>query len=105
MSTRSQTTTLYDTERKWLFIAAGVLISSIALYIYFLSASVHHVVMRKEVDKEITLRSSFVSTLEAEYIEAQHSMSEDIASMRGFALSDTKIYIDRSDSTLVLSTN
>jgi len=61
--------------------------------------------MRKEVDKEISARASFVSTLEAEYIEAQHEMSEDIASMRGFALSDAKIYIDRSETTLVLSTN
>jgi len=98
-------TTLYETERRWLLAAFVCLATSVILYIYFLSASVHHVVMRKEIDKEITTQGSSVSMLEAAYIEAQHAVSEDIASMRGFALTNDKIYIDRSDTTLVLRTN
>jgi hypothetical protein len=104
MNTHAQTT-LYEAERKWLFAACTCLVAAVTLYMYFLSASVHHVVMRKEIDKEISGHSSSVSMLEAEYIEAQHAVSEDIASMRGFALTDAKIYIDRSDTTLVLRTN
>lgn len=104
MNTRAQTT-IYETERKWLYAALVCLTVSVALYIYFLSASVVHVVMRKEVDKEINGHLSSVSALESEYIEAQHSVSADIASMRGFALTKEKVFIDRSDTTLVLRTN
>lgn len=104
MNTRAHTA-VYDTEKKWLYVTLVCFALSVTLYIYFLSASVVHVVMRKEIDKEIATRASSVSALEAEYIEAQHSVSADIASMRGFALTKTKIYIDRSDTTLVLSTN
>ncbi len=104
MNTRVQTA-IYEKERIWLFAGSVCLVSSVVLYIYFLSASVHHVVMRKEIDKEITTRGSLVSMLESQYIEAQHLVSEDIASMRGFALTNDKIYIDRSDTTLVLRTN
>lgn len=98
-------TALYETEHLWLCIAVGSLVASIALYVYFLSASVHHVVMRKEVDKEISLLSSSLSELETSFIEAQHAVSEDIASLRGFTQANHKIFIDRSDTTLVLSTN
>ncbi len=75
------------------------------LYMYFLSATVIHVVMRKEVDKEIVALGSTLSELETEFIEAQHAVSEDIASLKGYKHADHKIFIDRSETTLVLSTN
>jgi hypothetical protein len=59
--------------------------------------------MRKEIDKEITTVNTALSSLETEYIEAQHVVSEDIASLRGFTRTDEKIYIDRTETTLVLS--
>ncbi len=104
MNTTSRTT-LYEQERKYLFLAFACLVASVTLYIYFLSASVVHVVMRKEVDKEITTVHTVLSTLETEYIEAQHAVSEDIASLRGFTQTDKKIYIDRTETALVLSIN
>ena len=68
---------------------------------YFVSASITHVVMRKEIDREMNDMSTVISELESEYIEMQHSVSSDIASMRGFAVADTKVFIDLNADTLV----
>lgn len=97
--------TLYEQERIWFFAAIAALLISILCYMYFLSASVVHVVMRKEIDKEMASISSAVSSLEAEYIEVQHTVSEDIATHKGFARTNTKIFIDRTEGTLSLSSN
>jgi cell division protein FtsL len=75
-----------------------------ALYIYFVSASVVQVVMRTELNQEITKTSSEISTLESQYIKAQHRVSSDIASLQGFEKTNNKIFIDRSTDSLVLST-
>ena len=64
-----------------------------------------HVVMRKETDTQISELATAVSELEAQYIDMQHSVSSDIATMRGFVVADKKIFIDRSEGTLVLLQN
>jgi hypothetical protein len=69
---------------------------------YFVSASVVHVVVRKELDSEIAKTSSFVGTLEASYIEAQHSVSADIASLQGFSKTEKKIFIDMTTAPVAL---
>ncbi len=74
-------------------------------YVYSISSAVAHVVMRKEIDTNISELSASVSKLEAEYIELQHSVSSDIATMKGFVAVDKKIFIDTSADTLVLSQN
>jgi len=76
-----------------------------ALYMYFVSASVVHVVMRTETSQEITKLSSEISLLEGEYIEAQHRVSSDIASLQGYQKTDAKIFINRTEGSLVLRTN
>jgi len=100
-----RTTTLYQEERLWFSLALLLLCVVLSLYMYFVSASVVHVVMRKEVDQQITAVGSYVSELEANYIEAQHSVSAEIASRQGYTLTKDKIFIDRSQATLVLSRN
>lgn len=72
---------------------------------YFVSASIVHVVMRKEVDAQIAQLNSSVSQLEAEYIERQHEVSNDFATQQGFVAVEKKIFIDRTTDTLVLSHN
>ncbi len=105
MKTTKQTTALYKTERVWLYAALTTLCVAAGMYVYFVSASIHHVVMRKEIDHEISLLSSHVSELESSYIQAQHAVSADIASMHGFVQANHKIFVDRSDTTLVMSHN
>lgn len=72
-------------------------------YIYFLSASVVHVVIRKEVTNELASLHSEIATLEAEYIQRQHAVSDEIATQKGFVAVRDKIFLDRSDSSLAMS--
>jgi len=81
--------------------ACFVLLLLFAFYTYFVSASVLHVVMRQEVERQTAVLSSEVAQLEAEYIHAQHAVSEDIASRHGYVETEEKIFIDRDAATAV----
>ncbi len=103
---RTQTyKTPYERERRYFYAALALVVMMVALYVYFLSASVVHVVMRKEIDKEIAAKGSYVSKLEAEYIEAQHAMSEEIATLQGYVEAREKIFIEPDDTSVALSRN
>lgn len=92
-------------DRRYVLGALALVIGLMSFYVYFLSASVIHVVIRKESQQEINKLHTEISHLEAEYIAAQHSMSAEIASLDGYVAIDDKIFIDRNDDTkLVLST-
>ncbi|MDC1205637.1 hypothetical protein N8083_02200 [Candidatus Pacebacteria bacterium] len=92
-------------DRLYVGVAFSFLLLLFSLYIYFVSASVVHVVMRQEAQREINTLHSEISQLEAAYIKAQHMVSSDIASLVGYVVANDKIFIDRSDAALVLSTN
>jgi hypothetical protein len=87
----------------FLGLSAG-LVLLFGLYIYFVSASVVHVVMRTETNQEIADISTDISELEGNYIAAQHRVSAEIASLQGYSEAKQKIFIDRSEDSLVLST-
>lgn len=70
---------------------------------YFLSMSVVHVVLRKEVMQKMSSIESDIAMLEASYIDAQHTVSNKIAALENFTENDTKIFVSRNDATLVLS--
>lgn len=95
----------YNTDKLLFTLALSLLVALFSLYIYFVSASVVHVVMRQEAEHDIAGLHSEISRLEAEYILAQHDVSDDIATLSGYVASDDKIFIHRADPTLVLSTN
>jgi len=73
------------------------------LYMYFLSMSVVHVVLRKEVMQKVGNVESEIATLEATYIDAQHKVSNKIAALENFTENDKKIFVSRTESTLVFS--
>ena len=70
---------------------------------YFLSATVVHVVMQKETTRAIYALHSEIASLEAEYIDRQHAISEEIATLHGFVGIESKIFVDKGDTSLVLS--
>lgn len=78
------------------------LVALVGLYMYFLTMSVVHVVLRKEVNQERRLVESEIAELEARYIEAQHRVSEKIASLDSLAETNDKIFIERHSSPLVM---
>jgi flagellin-specific chaperone FliS len=75
----------------------------VILYMYFLSMSVVHVVLRKEVIQKFGTVESEIAQLESTYILAQHKVSNKIAALENFTENDTKIFVSRTESTLVFS--
>lgn len=92
-------------EKRIFLLVATIGIFMFGLYIYFVSASVVHVVIRTEINQEIKKVSSEISLLEGRLITAQHKISSDIASLQGYIDTSDKIFIDRVKPVFVLSSN
>ena len=93
-------------ESRLFYIALVSLITIFFAYMYFVSISIADVVMRKEVDRQITDISTNISQLETSYIDKQHEVSNDIASHKGYVVADLKVFINKSNSdTLVMNQN
>lgn len=82
----------------------GLLILSVVAYMYFLSLSVVHVVMRKEVLQDINQLRSEIAFLESSYIEANHVISQQVATADGFSAVKDKVFIRSGGDGLVLKT-
>jgi len=61
-----------------------------------------HVLVRKEVDQEMTHVSTEISELESRYIEAKHAIDEEKLTKLGFTQSPEKVYIQKAPTSLVL---
>jgi hypothetical protein len=86
--------------KRYTALAGGFLLLLVAAYMYCVSATVMHVVVRKEMDSSMADLNSKVSQLEAEYIAAQHAVSARVATLPGFVATPDKIFIDRAETTL-----
>lgn len=78
-----------------------VMLGLIGLYMYFLSMSVVHVVLRKEANHTLSTLESEVALLEATYIESQHLVSDHMARLAQFSATSDKVFITRQQPTLV----
>jgi len=85
-------------------LCVGLFISSIVGYMYFLSLSVVHVVIRKEALQEISHLRSQIANLDTEYIEAKHKISARVATLDGYNENQDKIFISKAEKSLVLRT-
>lgn len=74
-------------------------------YMYLLSSSVMHVVIRSEVEQKIQAAHTAISSKENAYIAAQHTITEKIALHEGYVETADKDFINRSKPQLVLSTD
>jgi hypothetical protein len=74
----------------------------VLMYMYFLSMSVVHVVLRKEVHQQIATIESEIASLESSYITVQHHVSNKIAALENFTEADNTVFIKRGDTTFVL---
>lgn len=94
-----------NTERQHLYTLSlcALFLCLFAAYIYFLSASVVHVVIRKEVRSEVSALGSEVALLEAEYIKRQHAVNDGVASQKGYVAVAEKVFLTRSDTNLAMS--
>ena len=98
-------TTPYHREQRLFFGAVSVLFILFALYIYFISASVVHVIARKEVDREIAHVASAIGDLEFAYITAKQAIAPERLAKYGFLSAPAqKIYVKKAPTNLVLLT-
>ncbi len=71
-----------------------LVVIGVLAYMYFLSLSVVHVVVRKEVLRDINQVRSELALLEAKYIEANHVISTRVATLDGFSEVQNKMFIN-----------
>lgn len=98
-------TRVYKDESRLFYGALCLCVCVVCAYMYFVSMSVVHVVMRKEVDNQISLLNTHISHLEEDYIEKQHNLSASIATYKGFVFTEEKIFVDKTEAKYVLSNN
>jgi hypothetical protein len=96
----------YHTERNFFFVALSFFLTLFGLYIYFISASVIHVIARKEIDQKIARVNSHIGEFESTYIAAKQAITPDTIAQYGFvAASPSKIYVQKAPTNLVLLTH
>lgn len=83
-------------------IGVGLLVGMVFLYLYFLNMSVVQVVMRTEYIQEQRQLNADIALLEAQFIEAQHSIAVRIATLEGYDTNTDKIFVSREQARLVL---
>lgn len=91
----------YKVEKLLLVTSFVVLLFLCGLYMYLLSASVIHVVINKETEASVYEVGSEIAALEAEYMEIQQSISEDVVEKKGYISAGEKIFIDMGSASLV----
>jgi len=89
-------------EKRILYGALVILTALVLMYMYCVSASVLHVVMYKETTQSLRELNTVVAQLEAEYIAAKHNLSAQIATLPDFVDAPEKVFIERSDTALVI---
>lgn len=82
--------------------ALTFLVVLVVCYVYFVSTTIAHVVMRKEIMREMNHLHTEVSELEAAYIEKQHGVANEIATLDGFHTVTEKIFIPKADTSVAL---
>lgn len=90
-------------DRRVFFSALSLVFILFAAYVYFVSAAVAHVVVRKELSQEITNMQTRISELEAEYILAKDGVALEMAMERGFTVTEEKVFVAKTDAAVALS--
>lgn len=67
-----------------------------ALYIYFVSTSVVHILIRKEVESDIARQNSEIGELESSYIKRQTLISREYAHSLGYQQVTEKRFVARN---------
>lgn len=94
----------YVLERRVFFLEIFILALLFGAYAYFVSASIVHVIVRKEIDRSIAEVGSDISRLESAFIQAKDVVTLEYAVLHGFTVEDPeKHYIaTKPSSDLVL---
>lgn len=93
-------------RERQLFCALSILVCGLlALYMYFVSAAIAHVVVRKELNQEIAAMHTRISDFEAEYIIEKDRIAEPQAIELGFERNENKIFVTKKSAVALSRTN
>jgi len=95
------------TEKKIFWSLFSISAIFIIFYGYFLNSAMMNAVSRQNMEKEITILSSNVNTMEFQYLNLKNSVTLDLAKTKGFVAvsSDKFAVIDSAQKNLSLSIN
>lgn len=88
-------------ESKYLYVLMALCLVLVGLYMYCVSASIVHVVVRKEALRNVGALESEIAKLEANYIALQHNVSSDVASLSGYVAVTDKIFLRRGEAVVL----
>lgn len=91
----------YKAEQYLLALALITLGTLCGLYMYLVSSSVVHVVIKTEAEEKINQINGEIAVLEAEYMEMQQQISTKVIENKGYIAASKKIFIDREGVSLV----
>lgn len=74
-------------------------------YGYLVKASIINIVDRQEMNKEISILSSKVVSLESEYVKVKNNITVESAKSLGFVSASSQKFVTKTDSALGLSVN
>jgi len=77
-------------------ILLGLSLVSVIAYVYFLNLSVVHVVLQKSSFSNIQDLKNEIALLEADYITAQHTIAERVATIEGLEAERSKVFVLRN---------
>lgn len=99
------TTNIHNAKRKFFYAGFLTLALLSVGYVYFVSAAVAHVVVRKELHQEMTKTQTRISDLESAYIIAKDAVGIDAVSSHGFEKNEEKVFVSKVSANAVLSLN
>jgi len=79
----------------------AILLSCVAMYMYLLTMSVVHVVMRKEATQNLRALESEIAALETDFMLAQHEVSNAIVNNQQYIETSEKIFVARQKPATV----
>lgn len=102
---RAQQTRVYVIERRAFYAALSCVLVLSGAYVYFVSAAVAHVVVRKELSQDIRATELRISELESIYMETKNSIDEAAALGRGFEENEDRVFVTKKAANVALVTN
>ena len=93
--------TQFHKEKIIFWTLFGILVISIAFYMYCISATVHNIVLREKLESQATQLALDISNKEFQYISMRNSITLDYAHTIGFKDVPQKTFLTKGADSVV----
>ena len=88
-------------EKAVFWTLLGVLLFSLGFYMYFIRATIHNVVVRQNLEGQLSKLTLAIGSQEFEYITKRNAVTLELAYSLGFKDAQVKSYISQQPETKV----